>query len=130
VHQQNKATAQPIQEEAKGETTMNQERLYVIALLAVGLLASIPQIPVDAKIWGTILVVVGIVGGVMVNYDDMMQRLMIYVVAVAMPIFSDALTVIPTVGPWLNTLLDNIAMGIQGMAVGLVVMGLLARAKG
>ena len=109
---------------------MNQERMYVIALLAVGLLASIPQIPVDAKIWGMILVVVGVVGGVMVNYDDMMQRLMIYVVAVAMPIFSDALIVIPTVGPWLNTLLDNIALGIQGMAVGLVAMGLLARAKG
>ena len=109
---------------------MNQERMYVIALLAIGLLASIPQIPVDAKIWGIILVVVGVVGGVMVNYDDMMQRLMIYVVAVAMPIFSDSLTVIPTVGPWLNMLLDNIATGIQGMAVGLVVMGLLARAKG
>jgi hypothetical protein len=109
---------------------MNQERMYVIALLAVGLLASIPQIPVDAKIWGMILVVVGVVGGVLVNYEDMMQRLMIYVVAVAMPIFSDALTVIPAVGPWLNILLDNIAMGIQGMAVGLVAMGLLARAKG
>lgn len=109
---------------------MNQERMYVIALLAVGLLASIPQIPVDAKIWGMILVVVGVIGGVMVNYEDVMQRLVVYVVAVAMPIFSDSLTVIPTVGPWLNTLLDNIAMGIQGMAVGLVAMGLFARAKG
>ena len=109
---------------------MNQERMYVIAILAIGLLASIPQIPVDAKIWGMILVVVGIVGGVMVNYSDMMQRLMVYVVAVAMPIFSDALDVLPTVGPWLNMLLDNIATGIQGMAIGLVVMGLLARAKG
>ncbi len=109
---------------------MNQERMYVIALLAIGLLASIPQIPVDAKIWGMILVVVGIVGGVMVNYDDLMQRLVVYVVAVAMPIFSDALNVLPTVGPWLNMLLDNIATGIQGMAIGLVVMGLLARAKG
>ena len=109
---------------------MNQERMYVIALLAIGLLASIPQIPIDAKIWGIILVVVGIIGGVMVNYDDMMQRLVVYVIAVAMPIFSDSLDVIPAVGPWLNTLLDNIAMGIQGMAVGLVVMGLLARAKG
>ena len=109
---------------------MNQERMYVIALIAIGLLASIPQIPVDAKIWGMILVVVGIVGGVMVNYDDMMQRLMIYVVAVALPIFSDSLDVLPTVGPWLNMLLDNIATGIQGMAIGLVVMGLLARAKG
>jgi hypothetical protein len=104
--------------------------MYVIALLAVGLLASIPQIPVDAKIWGMILVVVGVIGGVMVNYEDVMQRLVVYVVAVAMPIFSDSLTVIPTVGPWLNTLLDNIAMGIQGMAVGLVAMGLFARAKG
>ncbi|MDJ0906684.1 MAG: hypothetical protein QNI96_11740 [Woeseiaceae bacterium] len=109
---------------------MNQERIYVIALLAIGLLASIPQIPVGANIWGMILVVVGIVGGVMVNYSDMMQRLMVYVVAVAMPIFSDALNVLPTVGPWLNTLLDNVATGIQGMAIGLVVMGLLARAKG
>lgn len=109
---------------------MNQERVYVIALIAIGLLASIPQIPVDAKIWGMILVVVGIVGGVMVNYGDMMQRLMIYVVAVALPIFSDALDVLPTVGPWLNMLLDNIATGIHGMAIGLVVMGLLARAKG
>lgn len=109
---------------------MNQERIYVIALLAIGLLASIPQIPVDAKIWGAILVIVGVVGGVLVNYEDMMQRLLIYVVAVAIPIFSDSLNMVPMVGPWVNTLLDNIALGIQGMAVGLLVMGLLARAKG
>lgn len=109
---------------------MKQERIYVIALIVVGLLASIPQIPVDAKIWGLILVVVGIVGGVMVNYDDVVQRILIYVVAVAIPIFSNSLDFIPVVGPWVNMLLDNIATGIQGMAVGLLVMGLLARAKG
>ncbi len=109
---------------------MKEERLYVIALLAISLLASIPQIPVDAKLWGAILVVVGIVGGVMVNYQELMQRILIYVVAVALPIFSNSLDFVPAVGPWLNGYLDNVATGIQGMAVGLVVMGLIARAKG
>lgn len=109
---------------------MNQERLYVIALIVVGLLASIPQVPVDAKIWGAILVIVGVVGGVMVNYEDVTQRLLIYVVAVALPMFSDSMGYVPAVGAWINTLLDNIAIGIQGMAVGLFAMGLVARAKG
>jgi hypothetical protein len=109
---------------------MKQERIYVIALLVVSLLASIPQVPVSAEYWGAILVVVGIVGGVMVNYGEVVQRILIYVVAVALPMFSDSLDFVPVVGPWANGLLDNVATGIQGMAVGLVVMGLVARAKG
>lgn len=109
---------------------MNQERIYVIALVAIALLASIPQIPVGADIWGLVLVVVGIVGGVMVNYPDVVQRVLIYVVAVALPLFDDALDYVPAVGAWLNMYFDNVATGIQGMAIGLVVMGLLARAKG
>ena len=109
---------------------MKQERIYVIALLAIGLLASIPQIPVDAKLWGAILVIVGIVGGVMVNYEDLVQRILIYVVAVSLPIFSNSLDFVPVVGPWVNSFFDNVATGIQGMAIGLVAMGLIARAKG
>ena len=109
---------------------MKQERMYVLALIVVGLLASIPQIPVDAAVWGAILAVVGVVGGVMVNYEDLNQRILIYVVAIALPTVSNSLDFIPTVGPWLNMLLDNIATGIQGMAVGLFAMGMLARAKG
>lgn len=109
---------------------MKEERLYVIALLAVALLASIPQIPVSADIWGLILVVVGIVAGAMVNYPDLQMRVLVYVLAVALPMFDDSLNYVPAVGEWLNGLLDNVAIGIQGMAVGLVVMGLLNRAKG
>lgn len=109
---------------------MKQERMYVLALIVVGLLASIPQIPVDAAVWGAILAVVGVVGGVMVNYEDLNQRILIYVVAIALPAVSNSLDFIPIVGPWLNMLLDNIATGIQGMAVGLFAMGMLARAKG
>jgi hypothetical protein len=112
----------------KGVSTMKQERIYIIGLIVVSILASISQIPVDAKVWGLILVVVGIVGGVMVNYPELVERLMIYVVAVALPTFSNALVYIPGIGTWLDTLLDNMATGIQGMAVGLLVMGLIKRA--
>lgn len=108
---------------------MGQERIYVLALIVVAVLASIPQIPVEASIWGLILVVVGIVGGVMVNYADLSQRLLIYVVAVSLPMIDNSLDNIPAVGGWLNTLFDNMATGIQGMALGLLVMGLVARAK-
>ena len=109
---------------------MNQERTYIIALIVAALLASIPQIPVDANIWGLILVVVGIVGGVMVNYEDVVQRIVVYVVAATLPMISDSLDYIPAVGSWLNSLFDNMATGIQGMALGLLVMALVARAKG
>ena len=109
---------------------MNQERLYVIALVVVALLASIPQIPVEVGVWGAILVIVGIVGGVMVNYEEMMQRLVIYVVAAVLPIIDDSLVNIPAVGDWLNGYFDHVATGVQGMAMGLFVMALVARAKG
>ena len=105
---------------------MKNEKTYVLAWLVIALLASIPQIPVDAGIWGAILVVIGIVGGAMVNYPDLTMRVLIYVLAVALPMFSNALDYIPMVGAWLNGYLDHVATGIQGMAIGLVVMGLLA----
>ena len=108
---------------------MGQERLYVIALIVVAILASIPQIPIEANIWGLILVVVGIVGGVMVNYTDLSQRILIYVVAVSLPMIDNSLDNIPAIGAWLNAMFDNMAIGIQGMALGLLVMGLVARAK-
>ncbi|MDX1403568.1 MAG: hypothetical protein R3192_03470 [Woeseiaceae bacterium] len=109
---------------------MKQERIYVIILLVVALLASIPQIPVAANVWGLILVVVGIVGGAMVNYPDVTQRVLVYVVAATLAMIDNSLDNIPTVGAWLNTYFDSVATGIQGMAMGLIVMGLYARAKG
>ncbi len=109
---------------------MKEERIYVIALVVIALLASIPQIPVAANIWGLVLVVVGIVGGAMVNYPDATQRVLVYVVAATLAMIDNSLDNIPAVGAWLNSYFDNVATGVQGMAMGLIVMGLLARAKG
>ena len=107
---------------------MNQEKNYVIALIALGVLASIPQIGFDY--WHLILVVVGVIAGVMVKYEDVGQRTLIYVVAVAAPMFSDSLNAVPVIGGWVNGLIDNIAVGIAGMAVALFLTGLIARARG
>ena len=109
---------------------MNQERLYILALIVVALLASIPQIPVDAALWGAILVIVGIIGGIMVNYEEMLQRIVIYIVAAVLPMIDNSLDYIPVIGTWLNTYFDHVATGVQGMAMGLFVMALVARARG
>ncbi len=108
---------------------MKEERTYLIALLVLALLASIPQIPVDAGIWGGLLALIGVIGGLMLSYDAN-GRLLIYVVAVALPMFDNSLDSIWVVGSWLNMLLDNVAHGIQGLAVGVFAMGLLGRLQG
>jgi hypothetical protein len=109
---------------------MNQERIILLAIIALAVLASIPQIPVDAQIWGALLAIVGVVGGVLVNYGEVVQRMLVYVLSAVIPIFSDCLQPIWVVGPWLDSVLDNLALGVQGVAVGLLVMGLLARVQG
>ncbi|HSG66991.1 MAG TPA: hypothetical protein VLD39_18435 [Gammaproteobacteria bacterium] len=108
---------------------MNQERIYIIAMILLAVLASIPQIPVDAQIFAALLALVGIVAGVLVHYD-VAQRTLIYVLAVALPVFSNGLDAIWVVGPWVNTLFDHLATGVQGLAVGVLVMALLARIQG
>ena len=106
---------------------MNLERILTLLVLVVAVLAAIPQIPVDAQIWAVVLVVLGLISGV-TSEVDLEQRLVIYVLAVALPTFSNSLDAIWEVGPWVNTLLDNIAIGIQGAAVGLFVMAVKDRA--
>jgi len=112
------------------ESIMNQERTYLGAILVIAILASIPQIPVEAQIWGAILVIVGLIGGVLVSYEELTERILIYVVAVTLPVFSNSLDNIWVVGPWVNSLLDTFATGLQGLAVGMFVMGVAGRISG
>ncbi|NIW25130.1 MAG: hypothetical protein GWN29_11490, partial [Gammaproteobacteria bacterium] len=87
---------------------MKQEGMLLIAMLVVALLASIPQVPVDAQIWGALLAIVGIVTAVLVySGADVSQRIVIYVLAVTLPMFDDVLDNIWVVGTWLNMYLDN-----------------------
>ena len=101
---------------------MNLERILTLLILVVAILAAIPQIPVAAGIWGVALVLIGLASGLMSPAGDITQRIAIYVIAATLPTISNALDPIWVVGPWVNTVLDSMATGIQGMALGLFLM--------
>ena len=107
---------------------MNLERILIILILVAAILAAVPQIPVPPQIWGVALVVLGLVLG-LTNVDqyDVTQRVAVYVIAAVLPMISNSLDTIWIVGPWLNSMLDNMATGFQGMALGLLVMALWGR---
>ena len=109
---------------------MNQERTYILAIAVLALLASIPQIPLEADLWGALLVIIGLVGGVMLNYPDLVQRVLVYVIAATLATLANSLDYIWVVGPWVNIFLDNFATGIQGMAIGLFIIGMISRIQG
>jgi hypothetical protein len=73
------------------------DRILVCLLVVVAILAAIPQamfLP-----WGIVLVLLGLIAGAMGKSGDATDRMVIYVAAIALPVFSDSLDVIPTIGP-------------------------------
>ena len=101
------------------------ERILVCLLVVAAVLAAIPQamfLP-----WGIVLVLLGLIAGAMAKPGDAADRIVVYVAAIALPVFSDSLDVIPTVGPWVNQVLDHLATGIQGVAVAVFVVAICGR---
>ncbi len=103
------------------------ERILTALIVVVAILATIPAVAAAVPYAGLALVILGLVAGVMGESADVKERTVIYVVAVALPVFSNSLDAIAVVGPWVNSVLDGVATGVQGMAVGLVLMQLKAR---
>ncbi len=104
------------------------ERLLIALIVVIAVLGTVPAVAGAVPYMGLALVVLGLVAGVMGGDSaDVGERTVIYVVAVALPVFSDSLDVIPVVGSWVNSALDGVATGVQGMAVGFVLMQLKAR---
>ena len=104
---------------------MNLERILVVLLVAVAILASIPQIMF--AFWGIILVVLGLIAGGVGKSGDTTDRIVIYVAAIALPVFSNSLDLIPTIGPWVNQVLDHLATGVQGMAVAIFLVAVYGK---
>jgi hypothetical protein len=111
---------------------MNLQQILIILILAAAVLAAIPAIPVSGDLWGVILVVLGLIAGVTgpgtgMGAADIAQRVAVYVIAAVLPTISNSLDPIWVVGPWVNSVLDHVATGIQGMAIGLFVMAVVGR---
>ena len=105
------------------------ERNLMIAMAAVAILACIPQIPF--AYWPLVLVVIGLVYGGMHAEDDLLTRLGYIIIAAALPLVADNLDSISfgafAIGPWVNSFLDNIAIGVAGIVISNTLLQIYAR---
>ena len=107
---------------------MSSDRILLILIVVVSILAVIPQLAAQFAYWGLVLVVLGLVAGGMGEYgSDMTQRILIYVIAVSLTQITGSLDAIPTVGPWVGHVLNNMATGIQGIAIAVFVLAMYER---
>ena len=116
---------------------MNLERILLIVVVAVAVLNGIPGVggaegflATDvggAGLGSLVLVLAGLVAGVMNSNDDASERLLVYVVAFTIAGIAGSLNNIPVIGAWLGGVIGDVALGIQGLAVGLFLMALKNR---
>lgn len=103
------------------------DRIFVALIVVVAVMWAIPAVAGAVPYLGLALVILGLAAGMMGESPDVSQRTAIYVVAVGLPAFSNSLDVIPVAGPLVNSVLDGVAIGIQGMAVAFVLEQLKVR---
>ena len=105
---------------------MSTARILTSLLVVSAILANIEQIPF--AYWGLVLVVLGLVAGAMSeDAGQVTQRMVIYLVAIALPTIAGSLNEIPMIGHWVNHVLGDLATGIQGMAVAIFMVALWGR---
>ncbi len=105
---------------------MSSDRILMILMTAVAILAVIPGVPAVAFA-PLALVGLGLISGFMNPEDDLLTRLAYIVVAVALPTVADSLDAIPVVGGFVNSILDNVAVGIAGVVVANMLLQIYAR---
>ena len=105
---------------------MSSDRILMILMTAVAILAVVPAVP-GGEYAALILVGLGLISGFMNPEDDLLTRLAYIVVAVALPTVADSLDAIPVVGGFVNSILDNVAVGIAGVVVANMLLQIYAR---
>ena len=100
---------------------MSVSRVFAI----LGLVGAVAAVFVALEWWGLILVALGLVNGFVLPLADMSSRTAYTVAAVAMPMISDTLDVIPAAGLYLNAIIDNVSVVIAGIVIAnfLLVIG-------
>ena len=105
---------------------MSSARILMILMTAVAILAVVPAVP-GGEYAALILVGLGLISGFMNPEDDLLTRLVLIVVAVALPTIANSLDAIPVVGGFVNSILDNVAVAIAGIVVANVLLQIYAR---
>ena len=105
---------------------MSSDRILMILMTAVAILAVVPAVP-GGEYAALILVGLGLISGFMNPEDDLLTRLVLIVLAVALPTIANSLDAIPVVGGFVNNILDNVAVAIAGIVVANVLLQIYAR---
>ena len=105
---------------------MSSDRILMILMTVVAVLAVIPGVPAGAYA-PLALVGLGLISGFMNPEDDLLTRLALIVVAVALPTVANSLDAIPVVGGFVNSILDNVAVAIAGIVVANVLLQIYGR---
>ena len=105
---------------------MSSDRILMILMTAVAILAVVPAVP-GGEYAALILVGLGLISGFMNPEDDLLTRLAMIVVAVALPTVANSLDAIPVVGGFVNSILDNVAVAIAGIVVANMLLQIYAR---
>ena len=104
---------------------MNADKILTIVSLLVAILA----VFVALDYWALILVLLGLLSGFMNSESDPVQRMVLLVAAIGLPVVANYLDAIPLVGGYVNSIIDNIAIAISGMVIANFIMAMVDRVK-
>ena len=104
---------------------MNADKILTIVSLLVAILA----VFVALDYWALILVLLGLLSGFMNSESDPVQRMVLLVAAIGLPVVANQLDAIPMIGGCGNSIIDNIARAISGMVIANFIIAMVDRVK-
>ena len=108
---------------------MSSENIIIALIVAIAVIGAIAGESIDAQYVALALVGLGLVTGFMSPSSDMGERTGMLLIAVALPAVANQLDAIPAVGMYLNSILDNVAVGVAGMYLANFTIALVGRIK-
>ena len=108
---------------------MSSENIIIALIVAVAVIGAFAGESIDAQYVALALLGLGLVTGFMSPSSDMGERTGMLLIAVALPSVANQLDAIPAVGSYLNSILDNVAVGVAGMYLANFTIALYGRIK-
>ena len=105
---------------------MSSDRIIPLVSLIVAILAVLPMAS-SFEYWALILLVLGLVFGFLHTETDMVKQMVYVLAAMALPVIANNLNEIPFAGGYLNSVIDNFAVAIAGVAIANFIMDLKNR---
>ena len=103
---------------------MSSDRIITLVSLIIAILAVFVA---AFEYWALVLLVLGLAFGFLHTETDMVKQMVYIVAAIGLPVVANQLDTIPAVGGYLNSIIDNFAVAIAGVAIANFIMDLKNR---